>query len=199
MAKYAGLSFGSLAYDPFGTAAPQIEFPSEEENGQELPQNPAKGYTAPQEKVYREPAQELTISPEELRAEAQARRFRRIVALVAIPVGALCAVLLFMLLQSYMALTAISNETSNLEKQVAELREENARLEIECESVFNMEEVEQTAHSIIGMVKADADQVTYLRSTSEDVAMVMDPPADETTLEKSAGFLRRILAHFRKG
>ena len=197
MAKYAGLSFGSLAYDPFSTSAPQIELP-EEENEEELLQSPAEEYAVPQENVYREPAQEQTISREELRAEAQARLFRRIVAAVAIPVGALCAVLLVMLLRSYMDLTAVSNETAKLEKQVTELREENSRLEIECESVFNMEEVEQTAHSVIGMVKVDADQVTYLRSTSEDVAMVMDPPVGETTLEKSAGFLRRIFARFRK-
>lgn len=197
MAKYAGLSFGSLAYDPFSTAAPQIEFPAEE-NEEELPRNPAEEYVPQQESVYQAPAQAQTISPEELRAEAQARLFRRIVAAVAIPVGAVCAVLLVMLLQSYMDLTAVSNETANLEKQVTELREENSRLEIECESVFNMEEVEQTAHSVIGMVKADADQVTYLRSTSDDMAVVMDPPAGETTLEKSAGFLRRILARFRK-
>ena len=197
MAKYAGLSFGSLAYDPFSTAAPQIEFPAEEPE-QELPRNPEEEYAAPQEPVYQEPVQALRISPEELRAEAQARLFRRVVAAVAIPVGAVCAVLLVMLLRSYMDLTAISNETANLEKQVAELRSENSRLEIECESVFNMEEVEQTANSVIGMVKADADQVIYLRSTSEDMAMVMDPAAGETTLEKSAGFLRRILARLRK-
>ena len=197
MAKYAGLSFGSLAYDPFSTSAPQIEFPAEE-NERELPQNPAEEYAVPQETVYQEPVQAQTISPEELRAEAQARLFRRIVAAVAIPVGAVCAVLLVMLLRSYMDLTAMSNETAKLEKQVTELREKNSRLEIECESVFNMEEVEQTARSIIGMVKADADQVTYLRSTSEDVAMVMDPPVGESTLEKSAGFLRRIFARFRK-
>lgn len=195
MAKYAGLSFGSLAYDPFSTAAPQIEFPPEEENEEALPQSPAEEYTAPQESAYRE---EQTISPEELRAEAQARIFRRIVAAVAIPVAGVCAVLLVMLLQTHMELTAVSNETAILEDTIAELRDENSRLEIECESVFNMEEVEQTAHSVIGMVKADADQVTYLRSTSEDVAVIMDPPAEETTLEKSAGLLRRFLAFFGK-
>lgn len=197
MAKYAGLSFGSLAYDPFSTSAPQIEFPPETEQDPDILRNPAEE-AASRENVYQQPEQVLTISPEELRAEAQARIFRRIVAAVAIPVGAVCAVLLVLLLRSYMDLTAISNETANLEKQVSALRSEHSRLEIECESVFNMEEVEQTAKSVIGMVKADADQVMYLRSTAEDVAMVMDPPAGESALEKSAGFFRRLLARFTK-
>lgn len=126
------------------------------------------------------------------------RVFRRIVAAIAIPVAAVCAVLLVMLLQAYMDLTAISNEAAELEKQAAELREENSRLEIESESVFNMEEVEQTARSVIGMVKADADQVTYLRSTSEDVAMVMEPSVEESALEKTADILRHIFARFGK-
>ena len=195
MAEYAGLSFGSLAYDPFSTAAPQIEFPPEGEPGEAPPQNPAEEYTAPREHVRRE---ERTISPEELRAEAKERVFRRIVAAVAVPVAAVCAVLMVMLLRTNMQLTAVSNETAKLEAQITKLKEENSRLEIACESVFNMEEVEETAESVIGMVKADADQVTYLRSTSEDVAMIMDPPTGETTLEKSAGFFRRILAFFGK-
>ena len=31
MADFADMTLGSLAYDPFGTAAPQIDFPPETE------------------------------------------------------------------------------------------------------------------------------------------------------------------------
>lgn len=195
MAKYAGLSFGSLAYDPFSTSAPQIEFPGEED-GREHSRNPAGESAARQGSASRRSTRARTLSREELRAEANSIVFRRIVAAVAIPVAAVCAVLLVMLLRSYMDLTAISNEAANLEKQAAELREKNSRLEIECESAFNMESVEQTARDVIGMVKADADQLIYLRSTSEDVAMVMEPPIEESALEKTAGVLRHIFARF---
>ena len=196
MAKYAGLSFGSLAYDPFSTSAPQIEFP--EEDGREHSRNQAEEAAARQRSIHRRAAQARTLSREELQIEAHMRVFRRIVAAIAIPVAAVCAVLLVMLLQSYMDLTAISNESAELEKRAAVLREENSRLEIECESAFNMENVEQTARDVIGMVKADADQVTYLRSTSEDVAMVMEAPVEETALEKTAGILQHIFARFGK-
>ena len=32
MAEFADMTLGSLAYDPFGTAAPQIDFPPETED-----------------------------------------------------------------------------------------------------------------------------------------------------------------------
>ncbi len=191
MADYAELTFGSLAYDPFGTSAPQIEFPPEPEEPAAVPRPEAR--PIPRERVR-------TRSAEEARAEAQARTRGRILAVFAVPAAVVCVVLLVLLLQSYSRLTALSDEAAALENRIAELRSEQSRLEIECESAFNMEEVEQTAHTVIGMVKADSDQVAYLRSTAEDVAVILDADlAREPLLERAADVVRQVLSYIGQG
>lgn len=193
MADYADLTFGSLAYDPFGTAAPQIEFPPE-------PEEPAPAaIPRPAERPAVRP-RTRTRTEEELRAEAQARVRGGILAAFAIPAALVCVVMLVLLLQSFTKLTAISDEAAALESRITELRTEQSRLEIACESAFNMEEVEQTAHTVIGMVKADSDQVAYLRSTAEDMAVILDDElAKEPLLERAADLIRQVLSYIGQG
>lgn len=193
MADYAELTFGSLAYDPFGTAAPQIDFPPE-------PEEPRPA-AVPRPEARPTPRQRVRVrTEEEARAEAQARVRGRILAAFAVPAAAVCVVLLVLLLQSYSRLTALSDESARLESRISALKEERSRLEIACESAFNMEEVEQTAHTVIGMVKADTDQVIYLRSTAEDVAVILEPGRTEKPLlEKAADAVRRFLRFLGQG
>ncbi len=197
MAEFIDLTLGSLAYDPFGTAAPQIEYPPEPE---EVPSSPI-----PEARPSREaqPRQRVRLGTREdaVALAAQRRRNRRIAACLA-PMAAACLVLLVLLLQSYTRLTAISSEAAHLETRIAELRAAHSRLEIQCESAFNMEEVEQTARSTIGMIKADSDQAIYLRSTTEDLAVILDPNRKPATLlrrlerlwDRTAAYLRRPAA-----
>ena len=182
MADYAELTLGSLAYDPFGTAAPQIDFPPERER--EIPRNPT-----PEEQPSREaqPRQRVRLgTAEEAAARAAERRRGRLIAAFMTPLAAACLVLLVLLLQAHTRLTAVSGEAAHLEARIASLQAEHARLEIRCESAFNMEEVELTARTTIGMIKADTDQAIYLRSTTEDLAVVLDPN------RKPASVLKRL-------
>ena len=175
MADFADLTLGSLAYDPFGTAAPQIDFPPETE---ELPQQPPR---------EAQPRQRVRLgSVEDAAARAAARRRSRLIAAVLTPMAVACLVLLVLLLQAYTRLTAVSSEAAHLETRIAQLQAAHARLEIQCESAFNMEEVEQTARTTLGMIKADTDQAVYLRSTTEDLAVVLDPN------RKPAGVLKKL-------
>lgn len=193
MADYADLTFGSLAYDPFGTAAPQIEFPPEPEEA------PPAAAPRPEERPAAQPRTRVRTE-EELRAEAQARVRTRILAAFSIPAALVCAALLVTLLQAYTRLAVISDEAAALESHIAELEADRSRLEIACESAFNMEEVEQTAQSVIGMVKADSDQVAYLRSTAQDVAVILGKePAEAPLLDRAAGMLRRLLSYIGQG
>ena len=193
MADYADLTFGSLAYDPFGTAAPQIDFPPEPEEA------PPAAAPRPEERPVARPRTRVRTE-EELRAEAQARVRGRILAAFSVPAALICVAMLVLLLKSYSRLTAISDEAAALESRIAAMEVERSRLEIACESAFNMEEVEQTAHTVIGMVKADSDQVAYLHSTSQDVAVVLnDGAASEPLLERAADFLRRLLSYIGQG
>ena len=191
MAEFADLTLGSLAYDPFGTAAPQIDFPPETED---IPQRPP-AETQPGEEA--QPRRRVRLgTAEDAAARAAERRRNRLIAAVMAPTAIACLVLLVLLLRSYTRLTAVSSEAARLESQIAELQAAHERLEIQCESAFNMEEVEQTARTAIGMIKADTDQAIYLRSTTEDLAVVLDPnrkPAN--VLKRLERFLDRIAAY----
>ena len=192
MADFADLTLGSLAYDPFGTAAPQIEFPPETEP---IPQ--AEPIPTAEPAPEAQPRQRVRLgSREDAEAMAVLRRRGRLIAAVMIPLAAACMVLLVLLLRSYTQLTAVSSEAARLETRIAELQAAHARLEIQSESAFNMEEVEQTARTAIGMIKADTDQAVYLRSTSEDLAVVLDPSRKSSSLWKRiGGWLDRIAAY----
>ena len=192
MAEFADLTLGSLAYDPYGTAAPQIDFPPAEETPPvSVPEAPAP--------VAR-PARERRVrlgTAEDAAALAAERRHLRAVFAVLAPATAACMVLLVLLLQSYTRLTAVSSEAARLEKRIAQLQEERSRLEIQSESAFNMEEVEQIARSSIGMIKADSDQAVYLRSTTEDLAVVLNGEHRKPSLLRQIGSLwNRLKAYF---
>ena len=182
-------TYGSLAYDPFGAAAPQIEFPPETE----APPRPAE-----EPRPYARPRQRVRLGTrEELAAIAARRRHTALVAVVLTPLAVACLVLVVMLLQAHIRLAAVSDEAAALESRIAELRAAQARLEIQSESAFNMEEVEQTARTVIGMIKADSDQVSYLRSTSQDVAVILEAGRREATVWTRLGaVLEKIEAYF---
>ncbi len=197
MADFADLTLGSLAYDPFGTAAPQIDFPPETE---EFPPQPP---TETQPRESAQPRRRVRLGTAEKAAALAAQRRRgRLIAAFMIPMAAACLVLVVLLLQAHTRLTAISSEAARLETRIAELRADRDRLEIQCESAFNMEEVEMTARTAIGMIKADSDQAIYLRSTTEDLAVVLDPnrkPANlwkrlERLWDRMAAYLSRPAA-----
>ena len=196
MAEFIDMTLGSLAFDPFGTAAPQIDYPPEPE---EVPSS------IPEARPAREaqPRQRVRLgTAEDAAALAAQRRRNRLIAAFMVPMAAACLVLLVLLLQSYTRLTAISSEAARLETRISELQAVRSRLEIQCESAFNMEEVEQAARSTIGMIKADTDQAVYLRSTTEDLAVILDPNRKPATLlrrverlwDRVAAYLRRPAA-----
>ncbi len=193
MADFADLTLGSLAYDPFGTAAPQIDFPPETEDIP--PQPPVE--TQPLREA--QPRQRVHLGTrEDAFAQAAARRRGRLIAAVMVPLAAACLVMAVLLLQAHTRLTAVSSEAARLESRIYALQAERSRLEIQSESVFNMEEVEQKARTSIGMIKADTDQAVFLRSTTEDVAVILSAEGKRDTLLRRVGkLIRRIEAFFR--
>ena len=190
MADETKLTFGSLAYDPFNSAVPEFDLTPEE--AEQPPREAQASEAQPR------PRQRVRIAtPEDVAARAAARVRARVFALVTIPLAAACLIALVLLLQAHTRLTAISSEASRLETRIADLEAERARLQIRSESAFHMDEVEQTARTVIGMIKADADQAVYLRSTSEDVAMILSTEGQgPALLRRARDFFRRVQAYF---
>ena len=179
MAEYL---YGSAAYN-FGTAAP-AEVPV-------YPEIPAK-----------EPVPQVVPLPREgelvhtgVTAETRSRVQISLFALIFIPVLLACAVLL---LGSYMRLNTLSDESASMVRELQELKAEHNRLKIQYESTFDLAEVETYAKSALGMVKAGADQTTFVRSTEGDKAQILGDQGFLADWERKLdAFARRIQAYFR--
>ena len=105
-----------------------------------------------------------------------------------------CAVLL---LFSHMRMNVISDESATMERQRQELLEDRTRLEIRYESTFDLAEVETYAKTVLGMVKAGADQTTFVRSTEGDRAQILTEQGFFADWERKLDALaRRLQAYF---
>lgn len=92
-------------------------------------------------------------------------------ALIGIP-AVLISVLI--MLSKQIELTGISDEAVGLESRIDELKQEKSRLHILYESTFDMESVENYAKNVLGMVKADGDQSSYIRSAKDDQVQALE-------------------------
>ena len=179
MAEYL---YGSTAYH-FGTAAPA-----------EVPVFPEIPVKEPIPQVVPLPSEEEIVHTgvkTEPRSQVQISLF----VLIFIPVLLASAVLL---LSSYMKLTALSDETAVLSRELQELKTDHKRLTIQYESTFDLSEVETYAKSALGMVKAGADQTTFVRSTEGDKAQILGSQGFLADWERKLdSFARRIQAYFQ--
>ncbi len=179
MAEYL---YGNAAYN-FGTAAP-AEAPVFPEREREVPRPEAIPRPAEQELVH-------TGVKAEPRSKVQISLF----VLVFTPVLLLSAVLL---LFSYMKLNTLSDQSAGLASQLQELKTDQTRLQIKYESTFDLAEVETYAKTVLGMVKAGADQTTFVRSTEGDRAQVLTEQSWFADWERKLDSLaRRLQAYFR--
>ena len=112
-------------------------------------------------------------------------------------VGSLCAaVLLVLVLFSYIRLNAVSYESVRLQDEIERLQEEGKRLRISYESAFRLEEVEKYAVSELGMVKAETGQVMYINNTQADRAAILGDTGGSGPAARIARFFRRLTEYF---
>ncbi|MGI5936569.1 MAG: hypothetical protein ACOX7I_07195 [Oscillospiraceae bacterium] len=134
------------------------------------------------------------------RQQAAARtvaRTKQAVAPFAI-IGAACvAVLLVFTLFFRIQLTQVTDETVQLNEKLEELKAENAKLLIQYESAFNLNEIEDYAINVLGMQKPRSDQIYYVDSSAPDKAVVLQEEAkDNGLLERLEDFLALIGEYF---
>lgn len=153
---------GSLAYD--FTAQP--EFPRERE----------WGWPVEDERKVIIPAAPRV---EERTARRPMVRSRQSVSPAAIIGFACAAVLLIFTLMAKIQLTAITDQSVALESTLAELKIEQARLQIEYESAFNLTEIEEYATRELGMQRPREEQIFYLQGSAPDKAVVIENTQEE--------------------
>ena len=164
------LYFGSRPI--FGSAAPQIELPEPE--------------------VLERPQEKVSIRTKTKTAAKQG------ISLFAVAGWASVIVLAVALLMSYVELNTIANESYELREELEALQIEETKLQIEYESTFRLDEVEEYATTMLGMVRAGNDQVKYLSNRAVDQAVILDTNGVETGISASLKSLFTTIAEYFK-
>ncbi len=179
MAEYL---YGNAAYN-FGSAAPA-----------EVPVFPEREAPAPRPEVVPLPREQDVVRTG-VAVEPRSRVQMSLFVLLFAPVLLLSAVLL---LFSYMKLNTLSDQSAAMVVQLQELKADQTRLKIKYESTFDLAEVETYAKTVLGMVKAGADQTTFVRSTEGDRAQVLTEQKWYSDWERRLDSLaRKVQAYFR--
>ena len=183
MSDYANVLFGNLAYNNAGTAAPDITYPREVE---------------PQTEEAVPAARPRPQTEERVRANTKAKpKVSQPLPLFAILGTIAVAFVMILLLQSHVKLTELSNEAALFEGKIADLKVKQARLEIDYEKAFDLEEVEAYAMAELGMVKAGNEQIVFINNTLDDKAVILNPNGVTSLTSKVKTFFSNIIAYLK--
>lgn len=174
--KYANAIYGNLALGASAAeAAPGVI------------KSPAKARQPENEAVYEKP---------KVQVKSRARAKSQGISAFAI-VGCICiACLSLLIIMSYIRLTELSHKTSELTAQLSTLKEQEGKLLLEYESAFDLNEIEEYAVNILGMVKAGDNQVYYLQSRTEDKAVILEESENKKGILDTISSLLSSLADF---
>lgn len=163
------------------------------------------GYALPEEQTYTEPApqpRERKRAREyaETRAQAIARaKAAQSISLVSVAGFAAAAVLLVFVLLSYVKLTEISYEVSQLNSVITELDSEQKKLDVEYELAFNKNEIEEYAVHVLGMSKMTEADTTVFSLQREDQAEVLrNDTAWTGVISTAQEFLSSLAEYLRR-
>ena len=156
----------------FGSAAPRLDVPAPE--------------------VQERPKEKVSIRTNTKAAPKQG------ISLFAVAGWACAIVLAVSLLMSYIELNIIANESYELKETLEALQVEETKLKIEYESTFRLDEVEEYATNMLGMVRADRDQIKYLSNNSVDKAVVVANNNVETGFSAMMKSLFTTIAEYFK-
>lgn len=158
---------------------------------------PIFGSAAPQLDIPEPEAQERPKERVSIRSKTKAVS-RQGISLFAVAGWACVAVLAVALLMSYIELNTIANESYELSSELAELQAEETRLMIAYESTFQLDEIEEYAVNMLGMVRADNGQIKYLDNRAEDQAVIIsDTGANSGVSASLKSFFTAIAEYFK--
>ena len=174
-----GAVYGSLAYD--------FDNPELYRDGNAVAQPGVRS---------REKAQTQTRTRVQTRAKAVARTRQSLAPLTLIGMLA-AAFLLVVAILAQAQMVGISSRSVELQQELAELEERQAKLRIAYESAFNMAEIEDYAIHSLGMQKPRADQIYYIDTSSPDKAVVIAGGEDVGFVDRVSDYLSGVADLFR--
>lgn len=83
------------------------------------------------------------------------------------------AIILIASLAVRIELTKAIDENAQLKERLEELREENARLEIEYESLIDLPELEEYAKNVLGMQKPESERIIEIDVSTQDKSVIL--------------------------
>ena len=107
------------------------------------------------------------------------------------------AVLMIFVLLAYVRYTEVTNETSKLQTQLAQLNAQERKLKIAYENAFDVNQVERVATRQLGMSKPQENQIGNISATARDKVVVNGTQADSRTGESMGTFLASLVSYFR--
>lgn len=114
-------------------------------------------------------------------------------------IGACVFAVLVVILSSYTALTELAYQNSKLKTEISTLEGENKALEAKKEQMYNLAFVEEYAQGVLGMVKMEQSDVTYMDLSSPE-QMIVAGQTQQTGpawLEKLSGYFSSVLEYLR--
>ncbi len=149
----------------------------------------------------KQPAQKPAARPESRPASRQAQKAQRYygVSLFAVAGFAVVAVLMVFVVLAHVRFNEISAETVALQAQMEELTEQERKLQITYEDIFDVNEVESYATNVLGMTKPGQDQIAVISAESQDKAVIVENSGDGSdTNENMASFLASLVSYFKQ-
>ncbi len=152
---------------------------------------------APSKKPEKKPA----AKPQSRPTQHQSRKTQRYysVSLFAIAGVAVVAALMVFIVLAHVKFNEISAETVTLQTRLAELSEEQRKLQITYEDIFDVNEVEAYATNVLGMTKPTQDQIASISSENYDKAVIVEDSGDgQGAKESMVSFLASLVAYFKE-
>lgn len=163
------------------------------------------GYAQPQEQEeYELPNEKLPDRSAEWkrvneRSEAiEEAKNAQSISIAAVAGFAVVAVMVVLMLLSYVRIAEISGAISNLESSLTKAQTEQARLQVEYESTFNLNEVKEYATSVLGMTKLTDANIIVISMEREDKAEVLsnDSVTSNGIIAIAKDFVSSLLEYF---
>ncbi len=107
------------------------------------------------------------------------------------------AFLLVVAILAQAQMVGISSKSVELQSELEQLQEQQAKLRIAYESAFNMAEIEDYAIHSLGMQKPRADQIYYIDTSSPDKAVVIAGSENIGFVDRVSDYLTGVVEYFR--
>ena len=157
------------------------------------------GSAAPAEQMYDTypPEHIYAPKPQTTPRPRSKNRHTHGVSFIAVMGSLIAAVLLILVILAQISYIEVTRETARLNSEFRALSQQRRRLEIQYESVINMQEVERFARDVLGMTQPGGAASAVVLGTAQDRAVIIENEQNEDRLADFGRFVSSLFDRFR--